>query len=285
MIGQLPEIGLDDSRLTAIGALVRAELAREVDGGLPVLSRIPSTRIVKFLDNFATLAPGDRTALLDALARLGALQFFPAPLIAKAHEQLRTTDPALIRLHDGLRSQAFAYGLRYLDVRMARAAVRDPESMAHMARTRAALDFEPRDDLPELLVGSTQLHDIQTIKAPQLRKLLNSMLLKRLGAKPQKRIGGELIYEGMIGDIALRVSIIFSNLYAQIHYGVGWSVGERGLLTQRLGFGYESLWGASAGWDYLTEENAARSIDLLDELLLRLARLFERILALPAAPV
>ena len=285
MIGQLPEIGLDDSRLTAIGALVRAELAREVDGGLPVLSRIPSTGIVKFLDNFATLAPGDRTALLDALARLGALQFFPAPLIAKAHEQLRTTDPALIRLHDGLRSQAFAYGLRYLDVRMARAAVRDPESMAHMARTRAALDFEPRDDLPELLVGSTQLHDIQTIKAPQLRKLLNSMLLKRLGAKPQKRIGGELIYEGIIGDIALRVSIIFSNLYAQIHYGVGWSVGERGLLTQRLGFGYESLWGANTGWDYLTEENAARSIDLLDELLLRLARLFERILALPAAPV
>ena len=111
------------------------------------------------------------------------------------------------------------------------------------------------------------------------------MLLKRLGAKPQKRIGGELIYEGMIGDIALRVSIIFSNLYAQMHYGVGWSVGERGFLTQRLGFGYESLWGANTGWDYLTEENAARSIDLLDELLLRLARVFERILALPAPPV
>jgi hypothetical protein len=166
---------------------------------------------------------------------------------------------------------------------MARAAVRDPESMAHMARTRAALDFEPRDDLPELLVGSTQLRDIQTIKAPQLRKLLNSMLLKRLGAKPQKRIGGELIYEGMIGDAALRVSIIFSNLYAQMHYGVGWSVRERGLLTQRLG--YETLWGADTGWDYLTEENAARSIDLLDELLLRLARVFERILALPAPPV
>jgi hypothetical protein len=285
VLGAAPEIGLDDSRLSDIAAVVRAELAQEADAGFPTLSRIPCTGIVKFLDNFAILAPGDRIALLDALARLGALHFFPSPLIAKAHEQLRTTDPALIRLHDGLRSQAFAYGLRYLDVRMARAAVRDPESMAHMARTRAALDFEPRDDLPELLVGSTQLRDIQTIKAPQLRKLLNSMLLKRLGAKPQKRIGGELIYEGMIGDIALRVSIIFSNLYAQMHYGVGWSARERGLLTQRLGFGYESLWGASTGWDYLTEENAARSIDLLGELLLRLARLFERILALPAPPV
>jgi hypothetical protein len=281
VLGAVPEIGPDDPRLSELAALVRAELAEEVDAGFPTLSRIPCTGIVKFLDNFATLAPGDRIALLDALARLGALQFFPAPLIAKAHEQLRTTDPALIRLHDGLRSQALAYGLRYLDVRMARAALRDPESMAYMARTRAALDFQPRDDPPESLVSTTDIRDIQTVRAPELRKLLNPMLLKRLGAKPQKRIGGELIYEGMIGDIALRVSIIFSNLYAQMTYGVGWSVRERGLLTQRLGFGYESLWGASTGWDYLTEENAARSIDLLDELLLRLARLLERILAPP----
>jgi hypothetical protein len=177
-------------------------------------------------------------------------------------------------------SRPFAYGLRYVDLRMARAMLRDPESRAMMAQTRAALDFEPRDDLPEPLVGSTPLLEIQTIRAPELRKLLNPMLLKRLGAKPQKRPGGELVYEGMIGAIPLRVSIIFSNLYAQMHYAVGWSVRERGLLAQRLT--YEVLWGTNVGWDYLTEENAARSIDLLDELLLRLAALFERVLALPA---
>src|SRR4029077_1328191 len=182
--------------------------------------------------------PADRFTLLDSRARIGALQFFPAPLIAKAYEQLQT-DPAVIRFRDAMQSRAFAYGLRYLDVRMARAALRDPESMAHMARTRATLDFQPRDDLPELLVGSTPLRDIQTIKAPQLRKLLNLMLLTQLGTKPQKRIGGALIYRGASGDIPLRVSIIFSNLYAQMHYGVGWSVRERGLLTQRLG--YEAL--------------------------------------------
>jgi hypothetical protein len=280
MIGPIPEIGLDDPRVSAIAELVRAELAQEVEAGFPVLSRIPSTGIVQFLDNFATLEPADRTSLLDALARIAALNFFPAPLIARAHEQLRTTDSILIRFYRGMQSGDFAYGLRYLDVRMARAAVRDPETMAHMARTRAALDFQPRDDLPELLVGSTPLRDIQTVRAPQLRKLLNPMLLKRLGAKPQKRLGGELVYEGMIGDIPLRVSIIFSNLYAQMHYAVTWSVRERALLAQR--FNYEIMWGSNTGWDYLTEESAARSIDLLDQLLLRLARLFERVLALPA---
>jgi hypothetical protein len=269
MIGPIPEIGLDDPRVLAIAELVRAELAQEVEAGFPVLSRIPSTGIVQFLDNFATLEPADRMSLLDALARIAALNFFPAPLIARAHEQLRTTDSILIRFYRGMQSGDFAYGLRYLDVRMARAAVRDPETMAHMARTRAALDFQPRDDLPELLVGSTPLRDIQTVRAPQLRKLLNPMLLKRLGAKPQKRLGGELVYEGMIGDIPLRVSIIFSNIYAQMHYAVTWSVRERALLAQR--FNYEIMWGSNTGWDYLTEENAARSIDLLDQLLLRLA--------------
>jgi hypothetical protein len=243
--GHIPEIGLDDSRLSGIAALVRAELAEEADAGFPVLSRIPSTGIVKFLDNFATLAPADRISLLDSRARIGALQFFPAPLIAKAHEQLRTTDPAIIRVQDAMRSHAFAYGLRYQDLRMARAMLRDPESVAQMARTRAALDFEPRDDLPELLVGTTPIRDIQTVRAPQLRKLLNPMLLNRLGAKPQKRIGGELVYQGRIGEIALRVSIIFSNLYAQMHYAVTWSVRERTLLAQRLS--YETLWGTSTG--------------------------------------
>ena len=280
MIGHISEIGLEDGRVSDIAALIRTELAQEVDAGFPVLGRIPSTGTVKFLDNFATLSPPDRIALLDSLALAEALHFFPASLIANAHERLRTADPAVIRFYDVMQSGDFAYGLRYCDLRMARAMMNDPESRAQMARTRSTLDFQPRDDLPELLVGSTPLLEIQTAKAPLLRKLLNPMLAKRLGAKPQKRPGGELIYEGMIGDIPLRVSIIFSNRYGQMHYAVTWSVREQALLAQRLS--YETLWGTNTGWDYLTEENAARSIDLLDELLLRLVQLFERVRALPA---
>ena len=278
MIGPFAEIDLDDPRLADIAGLIRADLAEEADAGFPTLSRIPNTLVVKVLDHVATLCPAERAMLLDSRARLGALHFFPAPLIAKAHEQLRTTDPALLRFQDATKAQPFAYGLRYLDLRMAKAMLRDAESRAMMAQTRATLDFTPRDDLPGPLVGSTPLLEIETIRAPELRKLLNPML-KRLDITPQKRPGGELIYEGVIGGVPLRLSIIFSNLYAQMTYGVTWSVRGRGLLAQRLG--YETFWGASTGWDYLSRENAARSIDLLGELLLRLARLFERILTLP----
>jgi hypothetical protein len=43
MVGHIPEIGLDDGRLADIAALIRTELAQEVDAGFPVLGRIPST--------------------------------------------------------------------------------------------------------------------------------------------------------------------------------------------------------------------------------------------------
>lgn len=152
--------------------------------------------------------------------------------------------------------------------------MRDPQSVAELAKTRARLDFQPRDDLPERLVGATPIGEIETTKAPELRKLLSQMLTKRHGFTAGKRTGGELIYEGTIEGVPLRVSIIFSNLYAQMTYAVFWAARERGLVAQRLT--YEVLWGAGGGWDYLTAENAPRSIDLLEELLRRLARFCAR---------
>ena len=80
-----------------------------------------------------------------------------------------------------------------------------------MAQTRASLDFTPRDDLPVALVGAAGIRDVVPAKAPLLRKLLNPMLRDRLDARPAKRPGGELLYDGAIGNIPLRVSIIFSN--------------------------------------------------------------------------
>jgi len=265
--------------IDAIAALVREELAREAEAGFPTLTRIPSSGVIKLLDYIATLSEADRTSLIEAQALIAALHFLPAPLIAKAYEDLRTSDPALLRLQNGMSSPGFSYGLRYLDLRMHRMMVNDPESVARMAETRAGLDFTPRDDLPEALVGTTQIRDIRTAKAPLLRKLLNPMLRQRVSAKPEKRPGGELVYEGAIGDVPLRVSVIFSNMYGQMHYAVTSSMRERQMLAQRLT--YESLFGANTGWDYLTEDNAARSIDLLDQLLVSLAGLLERIAALP----
>jgi len=253
MIGY-QDIRADDSRLLAVVALAREELAREAAAGFPTLTHIPSSGVIKLLDYLATLSAGDRAELIEAQARVGALHFFPAPLITKAFEELRTRNPALLRLREGMDAPAFSYGLRYCDLRMHRMMMNDAQSVARMAVTRSQLDFTPRDDLPKALVGTTPIRDIKTAKAPLLRKLLNPMLRHRLGARPNKRPGGELVYEGAIGEVSLRVSIIFSNMYAQMHYAVTWSVRDRQMLAQRLT--YETLFGMNTGWDYLTEENA-----------------------------
>ena len=273
------QIRADDPKVFAVAEVIRAELEAEAAQGFPTLRHIPSTGIIKLLDYFDTLPGDELAAQIEAQARVAALMFFPAPLIAAAHEQLRTMEPAALRRAEAMRAPSFGYGLRYQGLRMHRAIINDPESMRQLAQTRSTLDFTPRDGLPAELVGSTLIRDIVTAKAPLLRKLLNRMLRARLGARPDKRIGGELIYEGALGAVPLRVSIIFSNLYAQMVYGVTWSMRERNLLAQRLS--YEMLWGMNTGWDYLTEENAPRSIDLLDRLLVRFARLVERIAALP----
>ena len=61
---------------TNIAALLRADFTAEADAGFPTVRRIPSTGAVKFLDYFATLKSAESAALLDALARAHALQFF-----------------------------------------------------------------------------------------------------------------------------------------------------------------------------------------------------------------
>src|SRR5207244_2443990 len=98
------DIRADDGRVLAVAALLREEVAREAAAGFPTLTRIPSSGVIKLLDHLATLSEADRASLTEAQARLAALHFFPAPLIAKAHEDLRTSDPALLRLQEGLRS-------------------------------------------------------------------------------------------------------------------------------------------------------------------------------------
>lgn len=279
----MPWIGrpIDPILLSGISTLVRDELESEVAAGLPKLRRIPSSGIIKFLDYFGSLSIADRTALLDVLAHLGALHFFPGPLIVEAYEQIRAASPALEKMRSTLTAAPFAYGLRYQDLRMSRMSLNDAESMMHMKQTRSALNFVPRDDPPSELVPNPDLRQVQPAKAPLLRRLLNQSVSPLLGVKPTKRPGGEIVYDGSIEGTPLQVRIIFSNMYGQMHYGVTAKLVERNILAQRLT--YEVFWGANPGWDYITEENAAPSIELLGDLIHILARMMKQIASLPGS--
>jgi hypothetical protein len=267
-------------RLSSIAALLRADFAVEADAGFPAVTRIPSTEAVKFLDYFAALEPDGRGPLLDVMARLGAIQFCPSPLAYQEALDLSASNAAIVQYRTALQSGSFAYGLRYQDLRMARAMLNDPESMARMAQTRSTLDFEPRDDPPKELTPESDIRKIQSAKTPLLRKLMEQALARLFSPQKSKLPGGETRYAGSIGSTQLTVSADFSSRYAQLHWFVKMTMANQNPRAFRV----EDFWGSRA-WDYLTEENASRSIDLLCERIVYLVKLKERIDALSAAAV
>jgi hypothetical protein len=258
--------------ITSITELLRADFAAEAKAGFPAVGRIPSTETVKFLDYFGGLNSGERGALLDAMARLGATQFFPPPVVYRDALDFKSNNPALVRYRNALQSGHFAYGLRYAEPRMARMMLSDPEGMAQMAETRSGLDFQPRDDPPKELVPDSDIRKVRPAKAPLLRKLMETSFAQLFSPRKDKLPGGETRYAGAMGSTELTVSVDFASRLAQMRWFVKMKMVNPNLLAFRI----EDFWGR-CGWDYLTEENASRSIDLLCERVEYLVRLKERI--------
>ena len=260
---------------TNIASLLRADFTAEAEAGFPTVKRIPSTDAVKFLDYFAMLNSVEAAALLDALARSHAMQFFSSPTLHREALELGEKNSALVHFRDATRKGQFAYGLRYQDFRQARSALKDSMSMRFMAETRSKLDFVPRDDPPSELMPDPDRLKAEPAKAPLLRKLIDKAFAPLLATRKTKKPGGVLEYAGSIGSAELTVSVVFSNMFGQMHWWVKMDLQDPNLTAIRI----QDFWGTS-GWDYLTEENAARSVDLLCERIVYLATLRERIDAL-----
>jgi hypothetical protein len=262
-------------QLSEIAGLLRREFDDEVAAGFTKLRRIPSTGIIKFLDCFDSFPSGQHAPLLDAIARIAATRFLPAAQIAAEHEKIRTSDFAFTQFQAAMQSPAFGYLLRYVDVKMARMMLSDQQTLDEMAKMWAGLNFVPRDDPPAELVADPDLRRLHPAKAPLLRKLVKAAVGGLLSAKGTKLPGGEVKYTGTVGGVPMTVATDFGSRLGQLRYGVSWVAPEQNIRVAGLAF--ESLWGAHLGWDYLTEENAASSIELLCDQLRYLARLFDHI--------
>jgi hypothetical protein len=260
---------------TKIAALLLADFKAEAEAGFPTVRRIPSTDAVRFLDYFASLSSSEAAALLEALARGHVMQFFPPSVVHRESLELHESNSALVQFREATRRGQFAYGFRYQDVRHVRTALRDPESMRHLAETRSKLDFVPRDDPPSELMPDPDRLKVPTANAPLLRKLIDKAFAQLFAPRKTKQ-HGSLNYAGSIRSTELTVSIIFSNMYGQLHWWIGMPMLNPNLKATRV----QDFWGAHS-WNYLTEENAPRSVDLLCERIVYFANLRERIDALP----
>ena len=192
-------------------------------------------------------------------------------------EKFATTDPAFVRYRRAVQSAPFTMGLRYVGLRMLKSVLADRMSMEMMARTRATLDFIPRDDLPTALVPDPEPAHLKPAKAPLRRKLIDEAFRKLFAREKQKRLGGETEYSGVLQGTNIKVVADFSGRGPQLRYGVSIPDKTKTLFVWQLT--YEDLWAAGSGWDCLTEENAEASISLLCEHIAQIVSLHNSVLS------
>jgi hypothetical protein len=266
IMDELDDLALSDMLLNVV-AVLRTELAEEAAAGFPRLRRIAQTDFIWFLDYFAGLAAAEREALLDALAQGGAMAFFPRQ---SAGEQ--EIAPALARLRERRERPGSKGGTRYMDMKTLcmNPSLRAPGGYHPSWRENLTeLHFQPRTDL------LPDLSHLKAAKAPLLRKLVNASMTRAFQPKKEKQPGGSCKFVFPYGNGELMVWVHFGSMPAQLIYHVSLKNAASEFLITLLS--YESLWGAASGWDYLTEENAERSIDFLAEQIVYLAKLADRV--------
>jgi hypothetical protein len=248
-----------------ISSLLRADFGEEADAGFPRLSRIPQTRVVQLLDYFAGLNPGEQSELLDSLASRGAV------MLNLSRGDSFPPSSAFDRFWEAVTSQGpFTGGFRYCDVKFLASVPKMREFGSHERWVEeyqkpwvSELALTPRSDL---------LPDMGCLKAAKgrfLKKLVKAEF-ETGGFIPEVVKGAEHTFVSSAGD---KVRVDYGSYMGQICYGV--SAARGSVRIFRLSF--ESLWSIAGGWDYLTEENAARSVELLPKLVEYLIELTERV--------
>jgi hypothetical protein len=242
-------------------ALLQTHFREEAVAGFPRLHRIPQTKTIQFLDYFASLGKAEQEALLDALALRGETCFFPG------RDRVFPSAPAFDRYWMQVTSLGpFFGGYRYTDVKMlsALAKCKEEGGLEGFLKNASELALQPRRDLlPDLSY-------LTPAKAPLVRRLVDAALKRRGFVRDKARRSGELKYDGLAG---VTIHLDFGSYMGQLCYTV--SIHSENIKVFRLN--YELLWGQPGGWDYLTEENAERSIDLLPELVACVIRLTEQV--------
>jgi hypothetical protein len=262
---------VSDSRQNVV-TLLRAEIADEAAAAFPRLRRIPQTDIIWFLDYFSGLSGAERETLLDAVAESGALAFMPTAT-PKLNERGTVDVPAGLAPMVEARNRPGAMGgTRYTDLKMlgANPFMREPgEYHASWRENLTALHFQPR---PDLLPDLSQM---KPAKAPLVRKLVNAALTKSLGLRSEKRPGGVIKFIGRCGDCDVTIWVDFGGMLSQLGYSVSFKSADGQPFAVLIS--YERLWGTGGRWDYLTEENAPRSVEFFAEQIAYLADLTQRL--------
>jgi hypothetical protein len=110
-----------------------------------------------------------------------------------------------------------------------------------------------------------------------MKKLIDQAF-RDLFATGKERIHAETAYTGSLVGADLKVFVDFNARGLQLRYGVTIPDDTKTTWVWRLT--YDDLWSGGPGWDYLTEENAEASIQLLCDHVVQLVRWRSRAMSL-----
>jgi hypothetical protein len=234
-----------------------AEALHEESGaGFPRLRQIPSTAVIQFLDFLSDLQPARRDTFIAQQAQWwAAIHLQRSAARPEALEELGRISNAPGPLVGGPRYTA-ARDFRHVPLLFG--------SRERWLQQYAGRQLQIRDDL---------IPDIDLMvpaKAPLLRKVLSDSMREH-GFSKHKHFDGV----GFLSPDRYFVSCDFGGPGAQFRYDVLLDVVDpRTPLSGHQLYSYERLWGIHGrGWDLLSEENAARCMELVAGLVETTARI------------
>jgi hypothetical protein len=239
-------------------------LHAEAGAGFPRLRQIPSTDVIQFLDFMSDLPAARRDAFIGQQAQWwAAVQLQRAAARPDALEELGRIRNAPGPLVGGPRYTA-ARDFRHVPTLFG-------------SRERWLQQYSGR----QLQVRKDLIPDVDLMvpaKAALLRKVIADSMRERGFAKHK-----HFDQIGFLSQHRFFVACDFGGLGAQFRYEVLLDVTDPGtpLSGHRL-YSYERLWGIhGGGWDLLSEENAARCMGAVADLVETTARVFRGALAAP----
>jgi hypothetical protein len=256
---------MSDSR-EALAEWLRIQFVAEQEAGFPFLRRVPDTQVILFLDQFAELDRQRQADLISILVEWSSFNLLRIPLPVPVYERFA-------------KATAFpgrATGLRYTGVNLLAGLAKDHGHVGlpgfFKSQGITGLALEPP---PGFLVDPTE---IVAVKIPTLRRMVATEFAT-LFSPHVSDIGSETWqYEGLLDGCQLKVRIRYSGRMGRPQLAYNAEVRGNGRAIVSPVLGYESIHGVGFGrWDYLTSENAERSVALLGELVQWLARLPQRL--------
>ncbi len=242
------------------------EFKNEFSGDFSRLSKVPDTRVIRFLDGFGALTPSEKNAWIEMSAQILTDRLFRM-----------SSSPELIqRFTSAMKSPTKPEGVRYSGVKIlaARAKSETFAGWQGWLRNTGVTGFAEK--LPEYFAKNVE--ELIPVRLSRLRKQVEKALFHRFSAESAD-LGSQMWrYKGRLEGTPFGVIIRYSGktLLPQLTYQVELMQKDWPMTLQYQSF--ESLYGVGGGyWDYITEANAARSVEILCDLIAYVVKFPERL--------